>query len=165
MSNCCAPSKDAACTLPARKPGICPVCDQKGKSVPTLTVKSLVREHWRVPVSANFSFCRTQECDVVYFSDEAVFRKPDVKVRIGIKENDDPVPLCYCFEYTRADIRREIEQRFRTDIPDRIKAEVQGGFCACETKNPVGTCCLGDVTRAVQEGKAAAAVAGSRISD
>lgn len=158
MSGCCSTTKDAACAAPAHKPGTCPSCDQKAKSVPTLTVKSLVREHWRVPASADFSFCRTTDCDVVYFSEEEIFRKPDVKVRVGIKEKDDPVPLCYCFEYSRADIRKQMEQHSKTDIPDRIKAEVQGGFCACETKNPAGTCCLGDVTRAVQEAKAAAAV-------
>lgn len=153
MSGCCSTTKDAACAAPARKPGICPACDQKAKSVPTLTVKSLVREHWRVPASANFSFCRTPDCDVVYFSEEEIFRKPDVKVRVGIKEKDDPVPLCYCFGYDREDVTRDIETHGASDIPDRIKAEVQGGFCACETKNPGGTCCLGDITRAIQEAR------------
>jgi hypothetical protein len=80
MSNCCAASKDAGCAVPTRQPGICPACDQRAKPVPTLTVKSLVREHRRVPASASFSFCRTPECEVVYFSEEVAFRKADVKV-------------------------------------------------------------------------------------
>lgn len=151
MSNCCPSTKEATCTAPARKPGICPACDQKAKSVPTLTVKSLIREHWRVPASASFSFCRTPECEVVYFSEEAVFHKADVKVRVGVKEKSDPVPLCYCFGYSRADIRGEIASRGETNIPDRIKSEVQSGFCACKTKNPSGSCCLGDINRAVKE--------------
>ncbi len=164
MSNCCSTAKKGACVVPARQPSICPACDQKAKSVPTLTVKSLVREHWRVPAGATFSFCHTPECDVVYFSDEVIFRKSEIKVRVGIKEQADPVPLCYCFEYTKTDIRNEIQQRFKTDIPDRIKAEVQGGFCACETKNPAGTCCLGDINRAIQEAKQLVA-ANSSVSE
>ncbi len=151
MSGCCSTAKDGACAVPARQPGICPACEQKAKSVQTLTVKNLVREHWRVPVSASFSFCRTPECDVVYFADEAIFRKPDLKVRVGIKEKDDPVPLCYCFEYTRENVRSDLEERGTTEIPERIKAEIQGGFCACETKNPAGDCCLGNVAKAIQE--------------
>jgi len=89
----------------------------------------------------------------VYFSDQAVFGKPDLKVRVGIKETADPVPLCYCFDYSREDVRRDIEAAGMTTILDQIKGEVQGGFCACEVKNPSGACCLGDITRAIQEAK------------
>jgi hypothetical protein len=61
---------------------------------------------------------------VVYFSLDVTFRKPDLKVRVGIKEREDPIPLCYCFGYTRADVRRDIEASGTTEIPDRIKAEI-----------------------------------------
>jgi hypothetical protein len=153
VSDCCSHDSDAVCALPQSKPGFCPACGQKAKSVPTLTVKNLVRDHTRVPVSASYSFCRTTDCDVVYFSNEAVFRKADLKVRVGVKETEDPVALCYCFDYTRRDVRRDIEATGSTRILEKVKAEVQGGFCACEMKNPAGTCCLGDITRAIQEAK------------
>ncbi len=158
MADCCSTAKDGVCTVPAAKPGFCPACGKKGKPVPTLTVKSLVRDHTRVARSGSYSFCRTPKCDVVYFSDNATFRKPDLKVRVGIKETEDPVPVCYCFDYGRADIRRDIEELGSTKIPDEIKEEIQGGFCACEVKNPSGSCCLGDVNRAVQEVLARSAV-------
>ncbi|MCI0460162.1 MAG: copper ion binding protein, partial [Gemmataceae bacterium] len=41
-----------------------------------------------------------------------------------------------------------------TTIPDRIKQKVQQGYCQCETMNPQGTCCLGNVNRAVKEARA-----------
>ncbi len=150
-STCCSTDEGGACALPTAKPGFCPACVAKGRAVATLTVKSLVRDHARVPADASFSFCRTPECDVVYFSDAALFYKQDVKVRVGLKETEEPVPLCYCFDYSRADIRRDVEETGNTEIPARIKAEVQGGFCACEVKNPAGVCCLGAITRAVQQ--------------
>ena len=151
MSGCCVDR----CERPApdRQAGFCPQCGQKGKSVSTLTVKSLVRGHTRVAPGTYF-FCRTPDCQVVYFSESGLFLKPDLKVRVGLKETEDPIPLCYCFDYTRADIRRDVEGRGSTDILEGIKAEVKAGFCACEVKNPSGDCCLGEITRALQEAKA-----------
>ncbi len=151
MSDCCEATNGGTCALPTGKPGVCPSCGKKGKPVAVLTVKSLVRDHTRVPISTSYAFCHTPDCEVVYFSDQAVFTKPDLKVRVGIKETEDSIPLCYCFGYSREDIRRDIEAVGETSILDRIKAEVQGGFCACEVKNPSGVCCLGDITRAIQD--------------
>lgn len=139
MSDCCASNPKAACALPQSTPGTCPSCATKAKSVSTLTVKSLVRDHTRVATDSAYWFCRTPDCDVVYFSDETVFRESDVKVRVGLKEREDPIPLCYCFGYDREDVMRDIEASGTSRIPDRIKTEVQGGFCACEVKNPQAT--------------------------
>lgn len=87
-----------------------------------------------------------------------MFRKPDLKVRVGLKETEDPVPLCYCFDYYRADVRKEVEEKGASDMLERIKAEVKAGYCACEVKNPSGSCCLGDIARAIQEVKQRVAV-------
>jgi hypothetical protein len=151
MVGCCAPAKDASCSLPQSKPGVCSCCNAKGRPVATLTVKSLVRDHTRVPAVASFSFCPTPDCETVYFSERAIFQKPDLKVRVGVKEQGDPIPVCYCFDYARAEICREIEKFGNTEIPERIKAEIQAGFCACEVKNPAGKCCLGNVSQVIQE--------------
>lgn len=157
MSDCCSTTKDNTCSVPRSRPEVCPSCRKKGKSVPVLTVKSLVRDHTRVLASVSYSFCRTADCEVVYFSNQAAFTKPDLKVRVGIKETADPIPLCYCFDYSREDICRDIEATGETSVLEEIKTEVQGGFCACEVKNPSGTCCLGDITRAIQDAKKRAA--------
>src|SRR5258708_245292 len=151
--SCCATTTDGACSLPSNKAGACPSCGKKGKPVAVLTVKSLVRNHTRVPASVSYAFCRTPECDVLYFSDQAVFTKPDLKIRLEVNETPEPVTLCYGFDYSREDVRRDIETAGMTRILDDIKAEVQGGFCACEVKNPSGACCLGDITRAIQFSK------------
>ena len=155
MSGCCTDQ----CEVPAPAPqtGVCPQCGTKGQSVSTLTVKSLVKDHTRV-AQGDYFFCRTPDCDAVYFSERGLFRKADLKVRVGRKETEDPIPLCYCFDYSRADIRQDVEEKGSTDILERIKAEVEAGYCACEVKNPSGHCCLGDVTRVIQEAKALLAV-------
>jgi hypothetical protein len=109
---------------------------QKGKPAAVLTVKSLVRDHTRVPASVSYSFCRTADCEVVYFSPQAVFKKADLKVQVGIKETSDPIPLCYCFDYSREDVRRAIESAGSTTILEEIKAEVQAGFAPAKSRTP-----------------------------
>ena len=151
MSGCCSTAQDAACSRPETNAGSCPACKQNGRLVATRTVKNLICDHTRVAAAVTYYFCRTPECSVVYFSDEGTFHKSDIKVRVGIKEQEDPIPLCYCFDYTRADVSRDLALRGNTDIPALVKAEVQRGFCACDVKNPSGACCLGDLARAIQQ--------------
>jgi NAD(P)H-nitrite reductase large subunit len=101
-----------------------------------------------------YYFCDDSACDVVYFSADPaapIFRRDDLLVRVGVKEQSDPVQVCYCFGITRNDIEDEIRRTGRSTIAERIRAEVKAGRCACEVKNPSGKCCLGDVMRALQE--------------
>jgi hypothetical protein len=151
MSECCGSKSDAAGIVSQHEPNACPSCAVKARPVATLTVKSIVRDHTRVLPEESYWFCRQPDCDVVYFSRQRVFRKADVKVRVGTKEHEEPIPICYCFDYTKADISRDLALRDETDIPNKVKAEVQLGFCACDVKNPSGTCCLGDITWAIQQ--------------
>jgi hypothetical protein len=97
-------------------------------------------------------FCRTPSCDVLYYGpDGSSVRKREARVRVGLKETQDPIPLCYCFGFSRADVEREIAQAGSCTIPAQIAAEIHAGRCACEVKNPSGACCLGDVRAAVAE--------------
>jgi hypothetical protein len=80
------------------------------------------------------------------------FRREDLVVRVGAKETTDPIPICYCFGFTRQDIWDEIGSTEKSTVAERIMAEVEAGHCACEVKNPSGKCCLGDVTRAAKDG-------------
>ena len=70
-----------------------------------------------------------------------------------MKETDDPIPLCYCFNFSRADVRREVAETGSCSIPARITADVKAGRCACEVKNPSGSCCLGEVNKAVKDAR------------
>ncbi len=130
----------------------CPVCGARGKAVSTLTLKQMVKPEFLEMVNkAGFMFCGTATCDVVYFHpDGERLEKKDVRVRVGLKEREDPVPLCYCFGFTEGMVREEIGETESCTIPQRITAEVKAGHCACELRNPQGSCCLGNVTEAVK---------------
>jgi hypothetical protein len=150
LSNCCSIGESPA------GPAVtaCPVNGARSKQVDMLTVRSLVR---RLPLSmpaTRYYFCEARDCDVVYFAlnpQAPIFRRADLLVRVGAKEESDPMPVCYCFGFTRRDIENEITATGRSTVGERISAEVKQGNCACEVKNPSGKCCLGNVTRIVRD--------------
>jgi hypothetical protein len=131
--------------------------------VDTVTVKSLVR---RLPFGmpqTQYYFCDAPGCEVLYFAghpDAPAFQRLDLSVRVGAKETEDPIPVCYCFGFSRMDIQNEIAETGRTTAADRIAAEVKAGNCVCEAKNPSGKCCLGDIARAAQGAMRASKEAG-----
>ncbi len=107
--------------------------------------------HLELVNKPGFLFSRSADCDVVYFHpDGDRLRKPDVRVPVGLKETDDPVPICYCFGFTEAMAVEEIHDRGKCTIPQRITAEIKAGNYACEIRNPQGSCCLGNVNAAVK---------------
>jgi len=88
----------------------------------------------------------------VYFDTAAgsLFRKECLTVRVGQKEKGDSSLICYCFGFTLGNIRRDLATRGKTDILALVRAEVKAGHCACEVKNPQGSCCLGDIAKAIK---------------
>ncbi len=48
--------------------------------------------------------------------------------------------ICYCFEYTEADIIEDVpKNNGRSTIIERIVSATRAGNCECRTKNPKGT--------------------------
>lgn len=149
MSDYCTISRSSV--APAVMP--CPVNGGRCKQVEILTVKSLVRQLPLGMPNTEYYFCDSAECEVVYFPLDPrapSFRRGDLLVRVGAKETEGPLPICYCFGFTRQDIWDEIRSTGKSTVAQRISAEVEAGRCACEVKNPSGKCCLGDVARAAK---------------
>ncbi len=116
----------------------CPRCGSAGRSVQLITVKSLLtaRALERLTLKEH-RFCATPDCEVVYFSEETLFGREDVRVPVFQKEPSGRRMVCYCFEITEDDADAAAESRIRT--------HVQAGRCACELRNPEGRCCLGNL--------------------
>jgi hypothetical protein len=131
----------------------CPVTGKPGKRVALVTVKSLARaEHGAALEERDWFFCDHPECSVVYFTRSGrTLGKEALKVRVGLKEKEAPRSVCYCFGHSVESIREEIERTGRSTVAASIREKVEAGACSCEVLNPSGTCCLGDVNRAVKE--------------
>jgi hypothetical protein len=134
----------------ASKP-LCPNCGEIGRPVGIVTLKHMVMPEFLDLVNKRgFAFCRTDDCPVVYFhADGETLKKGDLRVRVGLKETADPVPVCYCFGFTERMLVEEVQTSGRSTIRQRIAAEMKADNCACEIRNPQGSCCLGNVKAAV----------------
>jgi hypothetical protein len=135
-------------------PMTCPECNAPGKSVQRVTLGALLKPEprARIPKQEAFFFCRTTDCQAVYFQPGTVlFREDDLTVRVHQKESGNPaVPVCYCFGWTPQRIGEEIERTGKSTAVQHITAQVHAGNCYCEVTNPQGSCCLGNVGAAVK---------------
>jgi CopZ-like zinc binding protein len=131
----------------------CPSCATVGQVISDQTIQAILKPEQALSLLAvGRRFCATPSCEVVYYGDDGrAVTKSEIPIRVGLKESEDPIPLCYCFGFSLADVRREIVETGLCTVPARIKAEVRAGQCSCEIKNPSGTCCLGEVNRAVKQ--------------
>ncbi len=164
MSSCCSGDTCELPKAPTTGDIACPRCGAVGRPVADETILAILKPgHADNLLSVERRFCKTASCAVLYYgADGHLTEKEAAKVRVGIKETDDPVPLCYCFGFDRADVRRQVAELGGSDIPGRIAAEVKAGRCSCEAKNPSGQCCLGEVNKAVKEAMEALAQASGK---
>ncbi len=128
----------------------CPRSGTKGPAVELLTVKALLGAlALRSVRQGLYRFCADPTCAVVYF-DEAgqVFETADLRVPVWQKEAPGARMMCYCFGENEAAMAREVAETGRCDAALRVRADIAAGRCACQVRNPRGTCCLGDVVRA-----------------
>lgn len=147
MESCCTVNP-AAPTPPTH----CPACHRPGRSVERITVKAMLRPQALARLSApEHRFCPTPQCPVVYFGADEVFARDEVGVPVFQKEPPGNRTVCYCFAVTEADLRREIAQTDRSTAADVITEHVEARRCACELKNPQGSCCLGNLALATRE--------------
>lgn len=149
--------KPSCCTTLEKEGSFfCKECGHRGKSLKGITVKSLVREPKLGVIKSfeGFYFCETPTCKVVYFNNEQqlYLHKDDLKVRVGIKETEDPILVCYCFGWTQEKIFEQIKLKGYSTAVQEISAKVKTGECACEIKNPSGKCCLPEVNNMVKKG-------------
>jgi hypothetical protein len=152
MSSCCCPEKTIEPN--SRR---CPESRSVGSAVDRQTIKALLTEHaLRRLTSGDYSFCPDPECQVVYFDDEGMrFGADDLRVPVWQKLPNGDRPLCYCFGESEPSIRGEFEASGRSLAVERIREHVAAGRCACEVRNPRGTCCLGDIIAAVKSAELA----------
>lgn len=83
----------------------------------------------------------------MYFDREesVTFNEGELTVRVYAKHPADAdVPACYCFAVTAGAMR---DPTRACELREMVAREIQAGHCACEVKNPKGTCCLGDLVR------------------
>lgn len=137
--------------------GRCLECGAQGKTVSPFTISLFLKDpkiylHPERLPQGKYYMCESKSCPIVYFNSQngLVFRKDELRVKVWQKEDDPEVPVCYCFYNSVQSIKEELMRNGATDVVARISAAVKAGNCRCEVTNPQGTCCLGNVTKAVK---------------
>lgn len=91
-------------------------------------------------------------CPTVYFAadGESRFTEDSLSERVHQKHpEDDDVFVCYCFRHTPGSIRAEPREMGETGVIESVTAGIRAGKCACDIRNPQGSCCLGNVRAVV----------------
>ena len=131
---------------------LCAECSTKGRSIERRTVLHHLRnEHLSRVGNGDYRFCAALDCSVVYYATSGErFTVDDVREAVTAKTVGNARPLCYCFGFTEGDIRKEMAQTGETKIPAQISQFIKEKLCACEARNPSGTCCLGQVNQTIK---------------
>ena len=123
MSSCCSGESCDKTNVAWSTRTACPRCGAVGKVVGDETIRAILKPgHADALRALERRFCGTPSCAVLYYDAEGrAVEKSAASVRIGVKEAEDPIPLCApCFwgSPARADVRREVaEQRARARSP------------------------------------------------
>lgn len=141
-------SRERFCDIYSADSGaaVCPECGGKGRQIDVVTLKALLTARaLRRLTSGEYRFCPDAKCGIVYFGNGLAFRTHDVMVPVWQKSKNPSDYVCYCFEHSEESIRREMAAAGYPAAPAEIKQLVKDRKCACEVRNPQGTCCLGNV--------------------
>ncbi len=132
----------------------CPINQKKGKPVKIITPENVLQPQALVKLNktANYFFCPDENCPVVYFNQQGqTFKIEELKIPVFQKDKSKNVPVCYCFDWTRNLIEREIEETGQSSVEKSIKEKMKAKLCACEINNPQGSCCLANVRQTVND--------------
>ncbi len=145
----------------------CPKCGEPGKSVKEITLQSLLKENEKEHITAlPYFFCKTPSCPVIYFdqSGDSIFEKNNLTVRVGIKENEAPRLVCYCFDHSIEEIEEQVDATGESTVLDDIATRMKDD-CWCETKSPMGSCCMPTVSKHIKTAKAKAGLPTSKMEN
>lgn len=150
MENCCSNFNE----INLENDGTCPLCKNKGKKVKLITLKSLLKAHALETLNAKDThyFCTTEDCEIVYFDvNNKKYFVSDIKVAVHQKDDSVNTPICYCFDWTKEKIKQYVEKESTTNPIEHIRENIKENRCGCEVNNPQGSCCLGNVTKFINQ--------------
>lgn len=121
---------------------ICPECGLPAIPVNEKAVRYNLIDSLKQTIEGNlkWSICSNPNCDSSYFSKKHLFKTTDLIKPLFFKDNSDDVPICYCSDLTRGEIKNAVKNGKQTidEIQDFTQKNITG---YCEERNPLGKCC------------------------
>src|SRR5260370_34630688 len=116
---------EASCTTDElHESNRCSSCNCQGRPVSRKTILLMLKsELLERAMHGNYSFCSTRDCSIIYFEDKGghQFTVDDLRIRVGLKVNDDPIPLCYCFGLMRTIFAMKSSEPVRPAFPRKFQ--------------------------------------------
>ena len=131
---------------------VCPTNGKVGKRVDTQTVKAMLNLPLNVLRNTEYRFCPDPTCPTVYYSADGLqtFAEADLRERVYQKHpQEDDGLICYCFRHTVGDVLKD-RNAGENKVVSEIDQGIKNGQCACDIRNPQGSCCLGNVRALVK---------------
>lgn len=131
---------------------ICPKCGLPSVGVNVAAIRYNIIDSCKGQIGSvtKWSVCNNPNCDCSYFSKYITFKTTDLKVPLFFKDNSDSVPICYCSDLTRGEIKNAVRNGCKSidDVQDYTKKNITG---FCEERNPLGKCCRNVFLRTISE--------------
>ena len=121
---------------------LCPICGMPSLKVTEKAVRAnLIDTRWRIDrAHLKWNLCANPRCDCTYFANWRIFYKSDLIKPLFFKDHGDNVPICYCSDITRGEIKDAVKNGCRTidEVRSYTMKDITG---LCDTMNPTGKCC------------------------
>jgi bacterioferritin-associated ferredoxin len=121
---------------------ICPKCGLPAISVKEKSVRFNIIDSKKglIKSTSKWSVCNNPGCDCSYFSSIVLFRTYDLIKPLFFKDLSDNVPVCYCSDLTRGEIKNAVSNGKKTidEVQEFTQKNITG---YCEERNPLGKCC------------------------
>lgn len=104
----------------------------------------------QINLKDKWSVCVNPACDCSYFSKTMELSTADLNVQLFFKDESDSVPICYCSNITRGEVKEAVKNGCKSidDIQNYTKKDLTG---LCEERNPLGKCCRNVFLRTISD--------------
>jgi bacterioferritin-associated ferredoxin len=131
---------------------ICPGCGLPGIKVDEMAVKYNLKKPAKAEqdVKHKWSACINPGCECSYFTAGKAFDTSDLVKPLFYKDKSDDVPICYCSDLTRGEIKNAVRKGCQSisEVQKFTKKNITG---KCEKRNPLGKCCKQVFLRTIKE--------------
>ncbi|MGE5457573.1 MAG: (2Fe-2S)-binding protein [Methanococcaceae archaeon] len=121
---------------------VCPLCGLPSAEVNIEAVKHNVNESKQASLSSEnkWHVCINPRCCCSYFSRYVQFSITDLIVPLFFKDDSGNVPICYCSNLTRGEIKNAVKNGCKNidDVRNFTGKNITG---FCHERNPMGKCC------------------------
>lgn len=125
----------------------CPSCSSKGRKLSLRTLLAFAKQEdlRQLNTQSQWYLCTSSDCQIGYFSSNETISTASMLEVPFHKGTSLQRKVCFCFGYSVKDLDEDIRTKGVSSIEPSIREACQKGLQSCETLNPQGRCCLGNI--------------------